>query len=167
MRRLLSSSKVHPPSFSTPFCHSERLREFTVTVILEIFYQGSRPIFYKYNEKRRSLQTKYRNTISEGLVSVLRSERKHESRNYSYPQSSWWYIFVFCFARISVFKNIEGFSFHNTLLQRQFQQKRNSKLRNICFSYTKNPIKKNDNNNSNDKIDNVRKTYIDLKKTII
>jgi len=35
--------------------------------------------------------------------------------------------------------------------------KRNSKLRNICFSYTKNPIKKNDNNNSNDKIDNVGK----------
>ena len=32
--------------------------ESTPAVILEIFYRGSRPIFYKYNLKRRSLQTK-------------------------------------------------------------------------------------------------------------
>ena len=115
MRRLLSSSKVHPLSSSTPFCHSERLREFTVTVILEIFYQESRPNFYKYNEKRRSLHTKIQeyHLGRTGECSSLRA--KAGIQELQLPPVILMIHFCIRFARISVFKNIEGFSFYNTL----------------------------------------------------
>jgi len=60
----------------------------TAAVILEIFYRGSRPIYYKYNEKRNPYEPKNKYAPSVGLVGLEPLDSKIDSFR-SFMMSEW------------------------------------------------------------------------------